>query len=39
MGQESHQGAIGLVIDRDYLEISFPFEPISQTMPKMKKRR
>lgn len=27
MGREAHQGAIGLVIDRDYLEISFPMEP------------
>ena len=24
MGTETHQGAVGLVIDRDYLEISFP---------------
>jgi hypothetical protein len=24
MGTESHQGAVGLVIDRDYLEIAFP---------------
>ncbi len=24
MGRETHQGAIGFVIDRDYLEIRFP---------------
>ena len=24
MGQEARQGAVGLVIDRDYLEIRFP---------------
>jgi hypothetical protein len=26
MGREARQGAVGLVIDRDYLEISFPIE-------------
>jgi hypothetical protein len=26
MGQEARQGAIGFVIDRDYLEIRFPLE-------------
>src|SRR5207237_4131561 len=26
MGREAKQGAIGLVIDRDYLEIGFPLE-------------
>jgi hypothetical protein len=26
MGREAHQGAIGLVVDRDYLEIGFPLE-------------
>ena len=26
MGREARQGAIGLVIDRDYLEIGFPLE-------------
>lgn len=26
MGEETHQGAVGLVIDRDYLEIQFPLE-------------
>ena len=26
MGTESKQGAVGLVIDRDYLEIGFPLE-------------
>ena len=29
MGREARQGAIGLVIDRDYLEIGFPLEPIT----------
>jgi hypothetical protein len=26
MGAETRQGAVGLVIDRDYLEIAFPLE-------------
>ena len=26
MGREAKQGAIGLVVDRDYLEIDFPLE-------------
>jgi hypothetical protein len=26
MGREAHQGAVGFVIDRDYLEIAFPLE-------------
>lgn len=26
LGSESRQGAVGLVIDRDYLEIRFPLE-------------
>ena len=26
MGREAHQGAVGLVIDRDYLEIRFPLD-------------
>jgi hypothetical protein len=26
MGEETNQGAVGFVIDRDYLEISFPLE-------------
>jgi hypothetical protein len=29
MGREARQGAVGLVIDRDYLEIAFPLEPSS----------
>jgi hypothetical protein len=40
MGREARQGAIGLVIDRDYLEIGLPLEeqpPPRQ--PKGKKRR
>jgi len=40
MGREARQGAIGLVIDRDYLEIGFPLEetPTPQKS-KGKKRR
>jgi hypothetical protein len=26
MGKEARQGAIGLVVDRDYLEIRFPLK-------------
>ncbi len=37
MGREARQGAIGLVIDRDYLEIGFPLETAPPT--KKKKRR
>ena len=29
MGEQTRQGAIGLVIDRDYLEISFPLSEAS----------
>ena len=29
MGEQTRQGAIGLVIDRDYLEISFPLREAS----------
>jgi hypothetical protein len=40
MGREAKQGAIGLVIDRDYLEIGFPLEqPAPPSRPKGKKRR
>ena len=40
MGREARQGAIGIVIDRDYLEISFPLdEPIPPSKRKSKKRR
>ncbi len=40
MGREARQGAIGLVIDRDYLEIGFPLEEAPATKPtKSKKRR
>jgi hypothetical protein len=40
MGREARQGAIGLVIDNDYLEIGFPLDeaPTSQRV-KGKKRR
>jgi hypothetical protein len=39
MGQEARQGAVGLVIDRDYLEVGFPLEqPISPVRPARKKR-
>jgi hypothetical protein len=33
MGQEARQGAIGLVIDRDYLEIGFPLEEKTPSPP------
>ncbi len=40
MGREARQGGIGLVIDRDYLEIGFPLEkPTTTHPPKGKKRR
>jgi hypothetical protein len=40
MGREARQGAIGLVIDRDYLEIGFPLdEPAKPRRPKGKRRR
>jgi hypothetical protein len=40
MGREARQGAVGLVIDRDYLEISFPLEaPTTLPGAKRKKRR
>jgi hypothetical protein len=40
MGREAKQGAIGLVIDRDYLEIGFPLdEPPTPKRSKPKKRR
>jgi hypothetical protein len=34
MGRDTRQGAVGLVIDRDDLEISFPLKPAE---PKRKK--
>lgn len=40
MGREARQGAIGLVIDRDYLEIGFPLEETPKPRrPQGKKRR
>ena len=40
MGREARQGAIGLVIDRDYLEIGFPLDETTKpSQPKGKKRR
>jgi hypothetical protein len=40
MGREARQGAIGLVIDRDYLEIGVPLEEITPPRrPKGRKRR
>jgi hypothetical protein len=39
MGREAKQGAIGLVIDRDYLEIGFPLEdPPPSRQRKVRKR-
>lgn len=39
MGREARQGAVGFVIDRDYLEISIPLQEPSPPRPKPKKRR
>jgi len=39
MGREARQGAIGLVIDGDYLEIGFPLEESPTPRPKSRKRR
>lgn len=40
MGRDARQGAIGLVIDGDYLEIGFPLEePPKPKRPKGNKRR
>lgn len=39
MGHEARQGAIGLVIDGNYLEIGFPLEETPTPHPKTKKRR
>lgn len=36
IGREAKQGAIGLVVDRDYLEIGFPLE--SETSPSRRKQ-
>ena len=38
MGREARQGAIGLVIDRDYLEIGFPLEQPTSTRRKRRRR-
>lgn len=38
MGHEAKQGAIGLVIDRDYLEIGFPLEEPPPRRPRGKMR-
>jgi hypothetical protein len=39
MGREARQGAVGLVIDRDYLEIGFPLEESKKPKGTRKKRR
>ena len=40
MGRESRQGAIGLVIDDDYLEIAFPEDrSITPVAPRKKRRK
>ena len=39
MGREARQGAIGLVVDRDYLEISFPLEKSGSPSRPKKGRR
>jgi len=38
MGREARRGAIGLVIDRDYLEIGFPLVETPTPRPKGRKR-
>jgi hypothetical protein len=38
MGREARQGAIGLVIDRDYLEIGFPLARPASPRPKRRRR-
>ena len=39
MGREARQGAIGLVIDGDYLEIGFPLEDVPTAQRPTGKRR
>jgi hypothetical protein len=39
MGREARQGAVGLVIDRDYLEIRFPLEKPPSRRSRPKKQR
>jgi hypothetical protein len=39
MGREAKQGAIGLVIDRDYLEIGFPLEETQPSTQQKRKKR
>jgi hypothetical protein len=40
MGRDTRQGAVGLVIDRDYLEIGFPLQEVSAPKrPRGTKRR
>ena len=39
MGREARQGAIGLVIDRAYLEIGFPLDETKSSPGKPRKRR
>jgi hypothetical protein len=38
MGREARQGAVGFVIDHDYLEFSFPVEPTTTTAKPKRKR-
>jgi hypothetical protein len=39
MGHEARQGAVGLVIDRDYLEIGFPLDESAAPSRPRKRRR
>jgi hypothetical protein len=39
MGREARQGAVGLVIDRDYLEIGFPLEQVPPAHRRKGKKR
>ena len=39
MGREARQGAIGLVIDREYLEIGFPLDDVTPSKPSKRTKR
>jgi hypothetical protein len=39
LGREARQGAVGLVIDRDYLEIEFPLEDTEWAKPRKGRKR
>jgi hypothetical protein len=39
MGNQARQGAVGLVIDRDYMEITFPLKPSPKSRRTQAKKR